>query len=110
MTWDERHEWPDGVPELPDVRPEISTTNAEVLTRHRERVICGSPFRGVICGSYERDALHDLYPDVSKRDPLPPNLYEDERHEFFSFGSGYCDADEDEWPCSAYRLATGSAT
>ena len=25
---DERHEWPDGVPDLPDVRPTFSTTNA----------------------------------------------------------------------------------
>lgn len=81
----------------------------EVLARHVEQTVCDYDLVGQPCGFEERHAIHDLYPDVSKRAPLH-GINEKHRHVYHPTGRGICVADEDEWPCAAARLAALPAT
>jgi len=86
-----------------------------IAAKHVDTISCGlplhedgtrdrPPFDGV-CGWAERDAVHDLYPDVSKRGRLPTGVPEAFRHAFVpGEPRGICAGCRDDWPCDAVAL------
>lgn len=56
------------------------------------------------CGWRAFDAIHDMHPEVSKRDRLYGMAAEFDRHAYEPAGIGVCAADDDEWPCRAERM------
>jgi len=83
--------------------------------RHRDTIECGLPLHEPgtnerpswdgVCGYTERDAVHDLYPDVLRRDRLPILMTEANRHSFVpGEARGICEGCREDWPCDAEKM------
>jgi hypothetical protein len=56
------------------------------------------------CGGEKRDAIHDMFSDVARRDRLSPPLTEKDRHAFLvGTPEDMCAFCRDEWPCASQR-------
>lgn len=77
-----------------------------VRAAHVEAMICGlRQANGRTCGAHSAEAIHDVYPDVAKRDVLAFPLVEADRHVFMgTLGRGDCACCMEDWPCTEARL------